>query len=410
MTNVLPTGTKEFSFYPNSILKLFLTNACNNACYDCFNSSSCQLSSLKKQNLTWKEIKRTLLQAKKSLGMYLVEFSGGEALLRYKDLLKAIKYAKALGFKTRLYTNGGLIGATGSYKKQLKENLKNYELASKSPKQIVKELFGAGLDSVYISIDSKHTIEEKNYDPQKSLSRVPVNAVVRCLKTFLDFGFGKKRGKEFNQLDRYGIKISLTASGVTYGPSFKIIDEVMDKLGGLYLGKAGNLRIFQIGDQKIAINRLNVADIGLARSLPNQYLNPLREKIFTLDCPHFRPRSQATEKGRYHQDLAVNYDGSVYTCATQAFLIGSIRRHSLKKIVNYVNRGVPPKPYRTAVYMFRELLKIASETKGSAVIGEALRRINKVSPALIKEIRTHAGACYQLGHDQRFLSSLKLLR
>ena len=87
-------------------LDIDITNKCN---WECIHCSARGGSHVKVQELTRQEIKSVLDQAKE-LGVEDIGFTGGEPLLRIKDLLYFLEYCKEeLGVKTHLLTNGSLI-------------------------------------------------------------------------------------------------------------------------------------------------------------------------------------------------------------------------------------------------------------------------------------------------------------
>ncbi|MHC4156411.1 MAG: radical SAM protein, partial [Planctomycetota bacterium] len=81
-----------------------ITRACNLKCVHCYNDSG---SSRADDELSTKEAKE-VLQDLASFGVPSVLFSGGEPMLR-KDLLELMDYARQLGLRTVISTNGTLI-------------------------------------------------------------------------------------------------------------------------------------------------------------------------------------------------------------------------------------------------------------------------------------------------------------
>lgn len=76
------------------------TFGCNATCNDCGTLSSPK----EKERLSLEIIIDSINQAKE-LGFTNVVFTGGEATLRWRDLLKSIKHATTIGLPTRLVTN-----------------------------------------------------------------------------------------------------------------------------------------------------------------------------------------------------------------------------------------------------------------------------------------------------------------
>lgn len=81
-------------------LSIMPTYQCTAACGDCASLSSPAV----KSTIPLTTILDAIEQAR-ALGFYNVVFTGGEATLRWADLLTAIRYAVELGFPTRLVTN-----------------------------------------------------------------------------------------------------------------------------------------------------------------------------------------------------------------------------------------------------------------------------------------------------------------
>lgn len=81
-------------------LSIMPTYTCTAACSNCASLSSPEV----RDRLPLQTILDAITQAK-ALGFYNVVFTGGEATLRWKDLLQGIAHAHALGFPTRLVTN-----------------------------------------------------------------------------------------------------------------------------------------------------------------------------------------------------------------------------------------------------------------------------------------------------------------
>ncbi len=87
-------------------LHIILGYTCNNNCIHCFNKDTIELKNKQGKPLdrTTKEIKEILLKAKKEK-VRNITFSGGEVTIR-KDFFELLEFAKSLGFKMGLQTNG----------------------------------------------------------------------------------------------------------------------------------------------------------------------------------------------------------------------------------------------------------------------------------------------------------------
>lgn len=82
-------------------LSVMFTYQCTAACADCGTLSTPEV----KQQIPFEAAEKYILQAK-SQGFNLIVFTGGEATLRWKDLLKAISLTRDQQLRTRLVTNG----------------------------------------------------------------------------------------------------------------------------------------------------------------------------------------------------------------------------------------------------------------------------------------------------------------
>jgi hypothetical protein len=94
-------GSKRQAIFKGArTLSIMPTYTCTAACENCASLSSPKV----REKIELATILDAIRQAKE-LGFYNVVFTGGEATLRWKDLLEGISYAHALGLPTRLVTN-----------------------------------------------------------------------------------------------------------------------------------------------------------------------------------------------------------------------------------------------------------------------------------------------------------------
>lgn len=115
-------------------LSIMLTYTCPAECKDCGTLSSPR----SRENITLDEAKKFISEAKDSGDFSVVVFTGGEATLRWKDLLLAIKFAKERGLSTRLVTNAHWA---------VRENIAREKLT---------DLIDAGLDEINYSTGDEH--------------------------------------------------------------------------------------------------------------------------------------------------------------------------------------------------------------------------------------------------------------
>lgn len=84
----------------NKILSVMLTFTCPAECRDCGTLSSPR----SRENISLGDVKQYISQATKA-GFRLVAFTGGEATLRWNDLLAGIRFTRENGLMARLVTN-----------------------------------------------------------------------------------------------------------------------------------------------------------------------------------------------------------------------------------------------------------------------------------------------------------------
>ncbi len=114
-------------------LTIMPTYTCTAACKDCGTLSSPN----DKSNIDIETIFSAIDQAK-NLNFSSVVFTGGEATLRWRDLLKGIEYAVSSGFPTRLVTNA------------------HWASTEKRANTMISELLNAGLTEINYSTGDEH--------------------------------------------------------------------------------------------------------------------------------------------------------------------------------------------------------------------------------------------------------------
>ncbi|MBN1998784.1 radical SAM protein [candidate division KSB1 bacterium] len=90
-----------------SRLDMELTERCNNNCMHCYINRPADDAEAQKLEMNFEQIQK-ILQEAACLGCQFVRFTGGEPLLRY-DFEDIYLYARKLGLKVELFTNGTLI-------------------------------------------------------------------------------------------------------------------------------------------------------------------------------------------------------------------------------------------------------------------------------------------------------------
>lgn len=119
-------------FIAPAIIFWIFTNKCNLRCTHCVQDSGCAYEN----ELSVDECKKIIDQFHK-MGVAELSFSGGEPLCRKKDLIEIGKYAKNLGFKLSIATNGVLV----------------------TPK-LAKELRDAGFKYAQVSIEGSKVVHD----------------------------------------------------------------------------------------------------------------------------------------------------------------------------------------------------------------------------------------------------------
>lgn len=89
---------------PVNTVYLHVTQRCNLNCVYCYNKRNLN----KRDGLSTRDVKHILDELSRNK-IKTINFTGGEALIR-DDIIEIVKYAKELGFKNVLLTNGTLLG------------------------------------------------------------------------------------------------------------------------------------------------------------------------------------------------------------------------------------------------------------------------------------------------------------
>lgn len=114
-------------------LSVMPTYTCTAACTNC-----ASLSSPKVRDRLPREVILSAIEQAAHLNFSNVVFTGGEATLRWADLLAGLRYAKSLGLATRLVTNA------------------HWATSSKEALQRLRTLRDAGLDEINYSTGDEH--------------------------------------------------------------------------------------------------------------------------------------------------------------------------------------------------------------------------------------------------------------
>lgn len=131
--SVIPRSGAKVGGRAPKILSIMPTYTCPAACTHCGTLSSPQ----ERSNISLDTILSSIRQAKE-LSFGLVVFTGGEATLRWKDLLRGLSYARELSLPTRLVTNA------------------HWAHTQETARRKVDELIAAGLTEINYSTGDEH--------------------------------------------------------------------------------------------------------------------------------------------------------------------------------------------------------------------------------------------------------------
>ena len=383
-------------FQPTAQLKIAVTPDCNNNCPICFNQTTRSRNGEKKSLPAGKIME--LIDEASCLGMVGTYWTGGEPLLRFKDLLRFFKHSLKRGLYSTIVTNGGMIDPIGKYKKLNLELLKKAGLAGMKKGEALKLMKRFGLVRIYFSVDNCHTtgagIDSGVYD------RVPLEIISNAITACLKLNFGK-----IHKLEAIGyqLRISSSTSGDWTRLSDKIIKEILNRsnLKWLESPKPG-IKIYANKAGKIFVRKRGIYAHGDAGGLDKSLLSGSTGKgLFKTRCPIFNPRETAYDKGRHHGDLLVNFDGVVYTCGGTAYPVGNVFEESLSSIVESINSGRCEGNFGLSRAVYHRLLKLTKLPEvADAAVGRAFEMIYKQKPCLTRGILSGCGACCVLGSDK----------
>ncbi len=194
--------------YPHT-LSFFMDYKCNYYCDHCSAGSHPSRSS----PLPLEVIKK-LLDEGKPLGFKLAVFTGGEPTLDMKKLLSALEYAKSLGYKTRVVTNGW------------------WAKTPESALQILSEMKDAGLDELNTDFDDYHLdLRKKRWDTS---AQNFVNIAKATVDLDIPLGIGIIKGPN-TIIDREFVAkflaVHLKMSMEEVNKKFKFVEDVVARIG-----------------------------------------------------------------------------------------------------------------------------------------------------------------------------------
>jgi MoaA/NifB/PqqE/SkfB family radical SAM enzyme len=380
-------------FRPTAQLKIAVTPDCNNDCPICFNETTRSRNGQRKSLSSDKILE--LIDEAANIGMLGTYWTGGEPMLRFKELLKFMEYSTRKGMPSTIVTNGGMIDPFGKYKDLNVELIRKACLDRLKEGESLKLMKEAGLVRIYFSVDNCHTTIA-NAD-SGVFDRVPAEIISKAIKSCIRLGFGK-----IHKLEAIGyqLRVTASASGKWSNLSEQIIKKVM-KDSNVKLLKSPRPGIEIYGNEKgrLFVRKRGVYAHGDAKKLDRNLLAGADGKgLFQSKCPIFNPREQAYDGGKYHGDLLVNFDGVVYTCGGSAYPVGNVFDESLSSVVKSIDSGKMDGKFSTTRAVYHRLLKLTKlPGVGNAAIGKAFEMIHQKKPELTKDILLGCGACCALG-------------
>ena len=285
-----------------------MTYACNLRCKHCYIDAGRK----RKDELDTKEGKK-LLEDLRDVGVEVVLFSGGEPLLR-EDFFEIAKYAKELGMRTVLSTNGTLI---------------DEGVASKLKK--------IGIDYVGISLDGLEETND-NFRGIKGAFVMALSGIRNCLKHGINVGIRftitKYNYKDLDDLIELAIREKVPRFCIYHlvysgrGVSIKDVDitnEDRRKLMEYLIKKSFELKNRGINLEILTVD--NHADgVYIYNYLRN---NNLKESEYVLNLLRNHGGCSAGSK-----ILSISPEGNVYPCQFWSDLkLGNIREESIKDIL-----------------------------------------------------------------------------
>ncbi len=285
-----------------------MTYACNLRCKHCYIDAGRK----REDELDTKEGKK-LLEDLRDVGVEVVLFSGGEPLLR-EDFFEIAKYAKELGMRTVLSTNGTLI---------------DEGVASKLKK--------IGIDYVGISLDGLEETND-NFRGIKGAFVMALSGIRNCLKHGINVGIRftitKYNYKDLDDLIELAIREKVPRFCIYHlvysgrGVSIKDVDITNEDRRKLmeYLIK----KSFELKNRGIDLEILTVDNHADGVYIYN-YLrnNNLKESEYVLNLLRNHGGCSAGSK-----ILSISPEGNVYPCQFWSDLkLGNIREESIKDIL-----------------------------------------------------------------------------
>lgn len=381
-------------YRPTAQLKIAITGRCTNDCVICFNDTR-RRDNDRRVDLD-PELLRQAIRDAAELGAAGVYWTGGEPLLRYRELVRLSAYAKSLGLVSSIVTNGGPLGAHGAYRLKNEALLRaggSFELDTAS---MVAELLEAGVERVMLSIDSAHNTHAGVDDAPRN--RVPTAVAARALSGLLDAGYGRAHAK---QAIGQRLRITMTASGDFQDPSEAMLADVVAQLGLARAASGGE----RYGDARgdIVLKRLATGQVGAAAVLPERLVEPRRgEGLFTIRCANVKPRVEAYDAGVHHQDISINHSGEVALCGNFMYPIGDLREQRIGAMIDAVNAGRGEGRFAGSIAVLNRILQLGQRHGyGERAMGEAFRMVEEEAPGAMAGIASECGACNALGRQPR---------
>ncbi len=183
-------AAKDFSLLS---LEIDVTNQCNCNCVFCFEGNN---HNKFKKELSFEHIKKILLDARE-LGCLYLGISGGEPFLR-RDIFNIINYAKDLGFRVSIITNGSLL-----------------------TKKKIKILHSIGLDRITFSLHSlNRQTHQYLFNSNVSFLKKELNNIKECLRNEMNVGVAVTITKfnidEIDNIQNYLTNLGISKNNISF--------------------------------------------------------------------------------------------------------------------------------------------------------------------------------------------------
>jgi len=276
------------NFYSYPVLSEFsVTWSCNLDCKFCYRSWK------HSPELTTLEAKRVIWMIKNQAKLPFISFTGGEPLLR-KDIFKLIKYARSIGLKVNLISNGTLINSS-----------------------VAKKLKKAGLGSAQISLESPFPEIHDELTRVKGSWESTVNGIKNLLSEGIyvhtNTTINKRNMESMLEYPRF-----VSSMGIK-----KFSANLIIPVGEAKKHRNLWIRYQEIGDfleeMKVRSSQYGVEFVWYS-PLPYCIYNPVAKGLGAKSC------------AACHGLLSVDPQGNMLPCSSYPLKVGNILEHGFDKV------------------------------------------------------------------------------